>query len=78
MPYLVSVGGYPDSMGQIEYVFVGNDDSPLHDDWSDLALVFYPSRRNFLRMMSNAPLGGAHHRDAGLQRAVLMPSSDIS
>jgi hypothetical protein len=77
LPYLISVGGYPDILGHVSGVLVGDESSPLHDDWSDFAMVYYPSRQNFLKMMTNAPKGGAHHRDAGLQRAVLMPSSDI-
>jgi hypothetical protein len=75
LPYLVSVGGYPDIIGKVAATFVGDENSRLHDDWSDFAMVYYPSRRNFFRMMTNAPKDGAHHRDAGLQRAVLMPSS---
>ena len=77
LPYLVSVGGYPDIIGPVAAVLVGDESSRLHDDWSDFAMVYYPSRRNFLRMMSNAPIKGVHHRDTGLQRAVLMPSSVI-
>jgi len=76
-PYLISVGGYPDILGHIEGVFVGDESSSLHDDWSDFAMVYYPSRGNFMRMMTNTPKKGAHHRDAGLQRAVLMTSSDF-
>ena len=75
LPYLISVGGYPDIIGHVAAVLVGDESSPLHDDWSDFAMVYYPSRRNFIRMMTNAPKDGAIHRDAGLQRAVLMPSS---
>ena len=75
LPYLVSVGGYPDTIGPVAAVLVGDESNRLHDDWSDFAMVHYPSRRNFLLMMTNAPKDGAIHRDAGLQRAVLMPSS---
>lgn len=74
-PYLISVGGYPDLMGNVAAVFVGDERSPLHDDWSDFAMVYYPSRQNFIHMMTHSPKKGAHHRDAGLERAVLMPSS---
>ena len=77
LPFLISVGGYPDIIGPVAAVLVGDESSRLHDDWSDFAMVYYPSRRNFLRMMSNAPIKSGHHRDAGLQRAVLMPSSVI-
>ncbi len=77
-PYLISVRGYPAIIGSISGVFIGNEDSPLHDDWSEFAMVYYPSRENFIRMMSNSPTKGVYHRDAGLQRAVLMPSTSYS
>jgi len=76
-PYLISVGGYPDIFGQTVGLLVGNDASPLHDDWSDFAMVYYPSRRNFINMMTHTPRKGVHHRNAGLQKAVLMPASNI-
>jgi hypothetical protein len=75
VPYLISVGGYPDFMGHVIGTFVGGEDSPLHDDWSEFAMVYYPSRRVFLNMATHTPVGGIHHRDAGLARAVLMPST---
>ena len=77
MPYLISVGGCPDIVGHTVGVFVGDERSPLHDDWSDFAMVYYPSRQNFINMMTNSPKKSIYHRDAGLQRAVLMPSSII-
>jgi hypothetical protein len=76
-PYLVSVRGYPSIFGDVLAAYVGDENSPLHDDWSDFAMVNYPSRKKFINMMSNTPSMGVHHRTAGLQRAVLMPSSDI-
>ena len=76
LPYLISVGGYPDIIGQVLATLAGDEAGSLHDDWSEFALVTYPSRRNFIRMMSNAPKVGVFHRDAGLKRAVLMPSSE--
>lgn len=75
LPYLVSVGGYPDIIGPVIAALVGGQGSPLHDEWSEFAMVYYPSRRNFIRMMTNSPQKGVYHRDAGLQRAVLVPSS---
>ena len=75
VPYLISVGGYPDFMGHVIGTFVGSEDSPLHDDWSEFAMVYYPSRRVFLNMATHAPAKGIHHRDAGLARAVLLPST---
>lgn len=41
MPYLISVGGYPAIIGHTGGVFVGDESSPLHDDWSDFAMVYY-------------------------------------
>jgi len=78
MPYLISVRGYPSIIGPTIGVFTGDENSQLHDDWSDFAMVYYPSRRNFIRMMSNSPTKGVFHREAGLERAVLMPSSSYS
>jgi len=74
-PYLISVGGFPDIIGKIEAVFVWDQNSTLHDNWSDFAMVYYPSRAHFLRLMTNSPRKGIHHRSAGLEKAVLMPSS---
>ncbi|MFA9402978.1 MAG: hypothetical protein ACERKY_07915 [Anaerolineales bacterium] len=76
-PYLISVGGYPDILGHTVGVFVGDESSTLNDDWSDFAMVYYPSRQKFMRLMTNSPKQGVLHRDAGLQRAVLMPSTII-
>jgi hypothetical protein len=75
VPYLISVGAYPDFMGSVAGTFVGSEDSPLHDHWSEFAMVYYPSRRAFLNMATHTPEKGIHHRDAGLARAVLMPST---
>jgi hypothetical protein len=76
LPYLVSVDGYPDIIGHVLTTLVGDETNPLHENWSDFAMVYYPSRSNFLKLMTNTPRKGIHHRDAGLQRAILMPSSD--
>jgi len=78
MPYLISVRGYPSIIGTTTGVFVGDESGQLHDDWSDFAMVYYTSRRNFIRMMSNSPTKGVYHCEAGLERAVLMPSSSYS
>jgi hypothetical protein len=75
VPYLISVGGYPDFTAHVIGTFVGGEASLLHDSWDDFAMVYYPSRRAFLNMATHAPTGGIPHRDAGLARAVLMPST---
>ena len=78
MPYLISVGGYPDLFGHAAGTLVGDDDRRWDDEWSDFAMVYYPSRQVFLKMMTHTPAKGIYHRDAGLARAVLMPSTDWS
>ncbi|MFV1950317.1 MAG: hypothetical protein ACC633_10375 [Anaerolineales bacterium] len=74
-PYLVSVGGYPDIYGEILSTYIGDQKSKLHNIWHHFALVYYPSRFHFLRLMSNSPIWAAEIRRAGLKRVVLMPCS---
>jgi len=77
MPYLVSVGGYPDIYGKILSAYIGDQKSRLSNSWHDFALVYYPSRTSFLRLMTNIPGGAADIRRAGLKRVVLMPCSKL-
>ena len=75
LPYLISVGGYPDLIGPVLSTFIGDQTSGIQDNWSDFALVYYPARANFLRLMTNTPKNAAKFRRKGLKRAVLMPCS---
>lgn len=77
LPYLVSVGGYPDIYGEILSTYIGDQKSPLVNSWHNFALVYYPSRASFLRLMTNIPGGASEIRRAGLKRVVLMPCSKI-
>jgi hypothetical protein len=77
LPYLVSVGGYPDIYGEILSTYIGDQKSPLINNWHDFSLVYYPSRFHFLRLMSNSTKRTAEIRRAGLKRVVLMPCSKI-
>ena len=77
MPYLVSVGGYPDIYGKILSTYIGDQKSQLSNSWHEFALVYYPSRTNFLRLMTNTPRSAAEIRRAGLKKVVLMASSNI-
>ena len=77
MPYLVSVGGYPDIYGKILSTYIGDQKSRLSNSWHEFALVYYPSRTNFLRLMTNTPRSAAEIRRAGLKKVVLMASSNI-
>jgi len=76
IPYLVSVGGYPDIYGEILSTYIGDQKSQLFNSWHDFALVYYPSRVSFLRLMTNTPRGAAEIRRAALKRVVLMPCSN--
>ncbi len=77
MPRLVSVGGYPDIYGKILGTYIGDQKSALSNSWHDFALVFYPSRTSFLRLMTNTPQRAAEIRREGLKKVVLMPSSNL-
>jgi len=77
LPRLVSVGGYPDIYGKILSTYIGDQKSALFNSWHDFALVYYPSRTSFLRLMTNTPVGAAEIRREGLKKAVLMASSNL-
>ena len=77
MPRLISVGGYPDIYGKILSTYIGDQKSALSNNWHDFALIYYPSRTNFLRLMTNTPLGAADIRREGLKKVVLMPCSKL-
>jgi hypothetical protein len=70
-PYLTSVGGYPDIIGPVLAALVGDPCSPLHGEWSEFAMVYYPSRRNLLKMMTNFPKRGLHRRVAVLRMCLV-------
>ncbi len=75
LPYLLSVGGYPDIYGEVLGNYIGDQKSQLSKSWHYFALVYYPSRSHFLRLMTNTPRNAAIYRRAGLKRVVLMPCS---
>ena len=77
MPRLISVGGYPDIYGKILSIYIGDQKSALSNNWHDFALVYYPSRGSFLRLMTNTPRGAAEIRREGLKKVVLMPCSKL-
>ncbi|NQS91408.1 MAG: hypothetical protein HQ574_03280 [Chloroflexi bacterium] len=77
MPYLISVGGYPALYGSVLSILIGDKINPIYENWHDFAMVYYPSRAHFLRLMTNTPKGATKIRRAGLKRAVLMPCSDL-
>lgn len=74
-PLLISVKAYPRIYGKIIEFLENDHDTELPDQWNDFILVYYPSRKNFLRLMTNVSMKATVHRHAGLERAVLMPCS---
>ncbi|MEM0996068.1 MAG: hypothetical protein AAGN35_03265 [Bacteroidota bacterium] len=77
LPYLISVRGYPAILGKVVQVLETDSNSPLPDAWDEFIWVAYPSRKHFLRLLTNAPRKGIHHRNAGLKRAVVFPCTEI-
>ncbi|GEM_PF-1342837 len=77
MPRLISVGGYPDIYAKILSTYIGDKKSAISNNWHDFALVYYPSRNSFLRLMTNTPRGAAEIRREGLTKVVLMPCSKL-
>lgn len=75
LPRLISVGGYLDIYGKILSTYIGDQKNSLSNNWHEFALVYYPSRGSFLRLMTNTPRGAAEIRREGLKKVVLMPSS---
>jgi len=76
-PRLVSVGGYPDIYGEILSTYIGDQKNALSNCWHNFALVYYPSRISFLRLMTNTPRGTAEIRRAALKKVVLIASSNL-
>lgn len=77
IPRLISVGGFPDIYGKILTTYIGDQKSTLFNNWQDFALVYYPSRYSFLRLMTNTPGGAAEVRREGLKNVVLMAGSNF-
>ena len=77
LPYLASVKAYPSMIAEVIGVFVGNERSQLYDEWTDILMVDYPSRQDFLNMVSNAPEGNIEIRDNCIERALMTPSTYI-
>jgi uncharacterized protein (DUF1330 family) len=56
-------------MGPQALVFIGGPEQ----NWDDIVCVRYPSRQNFLAMVSDPKyLAATYHRDAGLERTALL------
>jgi hypothetical protein len=57
---------------------VGAPGHPLDQPWSEVALVFYPSRRAMQDMLADPDYQAAvPNRTAGLERAALLPTTPL-
>lgn len=73
---LLGLGGYPAFDGSVIGTVVGDAGDTIFDTWNAFLLISYPTRAHFLRMYSGQGLAkGIPHRNAALQRAVIMPCS---
>ena len=62
-------GGKVIWMGRADQMLIGNPE----EDWDSVALVQYPSRKDFVEMVSSPEYESAHeHREGGLERTVLL------
>jgi uncharacterized protein (DUF1330 family) len=60
-------------LGRVDQVLIGDEEA---DAWDSAALVQYPSRQAFIDMVSKPAYQDAHtHREAGLERTVLLACS---
>jgi len=68
-PILESVGGRLLWMGAVDQVFIG-----AHDDkWDQVLLVEYPSRKSFMKMISNSDYQKFHKdREIALETSALL------
>ena len=62
-------------MGRAEQVFIGGPE----DVWDIALLVWYPSRKSFVEMVSTPEYDDAHkHREQGLERSVVLACTPVA
>ncbi len=60
-------------MGRADQILIGDPT----EDWDSVALVQYPSRKDFIEMVSTPDYEKAHaHRESGLERTVLIACTE--
>jgi uncharacterized protein (DUF1330 family) len=68
-----SRGGKVLWMGRADQILIGD----AAEGWDSVALVQYPSRKDFLEMVSTPEYEKAHeHRESGLERTVLIACTE--
>ena len=62
-------------MGRADQILIGD----AAESWDSVALVQYPSRKDFLEMVSTPEYEKAHeHRESGLERTVLIACTETA
>jgi len=60
-------------MGRADQILIGDPT----EDWDSVALVQYPSRKDFVEMVSSPDYEKAHeHRESGLERTLLIACTE--
>ena len=75
IPEIIGMGGSVVYMGTCDHQFVGDESQ----DYDDLIIVRYPSRRAYLEMFNSTEYQAAiKHRKAGLEHRVLHESTQLA
>ncbi len=74
LPLMGKVGAKVLWLGSVDLVFIGAS----ADEWDQVLLVEYPSRKAFLEMISMPEYDKAHHdREAALENSALLASKTL-
>ena len=74
---VLSIGAYPTVAGKISGIFIGDKRQDLHDDWNTFQIVYYPLREDYIRLITNLPIGIIKQRNSAYERAVQMPCTSL-
>ena len=75
---VLSIGGYPTVAGRIIEIFTGDKQQPLHDDWDNFQIIYYPKREDYIRLITNLPIEIVEKRNKAYERALQMPCTPLS
>lgn len=74
LPFVLEVGGRPLWVGKVDQVFIGTS----ADEWDQVMLIEYPSRKAFLHMISLPEYQKIHHdREIALENSALLASGTV-
>lgn len=75
-PMVEALGGRFIWAGRAEQLLIGQEDE---QDWDVVALVEYPSRKAFIEMAMSKQMNDIHHhREAGLEKTVLLACRPVN